>query len=244
MARGLGAVQLLDRLPDAVTAVAGLATQLGDTWFLFVGIGLLVVVGTRERSFTNTPVRDCAYLFALVIGASSLTVVLKHGFALPRPPGAATATPPAWLPAAATAIYESAVTGHGYGFPSGHALTTTAVYGGAAFALDVWDRERRLVLAGAATALVAGSRVALGVHYAVDVVVGIALGAGFLAGAVRLTDQRPAPALFLATLLAALAFAAAGTTDSALAFSTTAVGLVAWVGASRLADFGWSGAEG
>nr|WP_231736902.1 phosphatase PAP2 family protein [Halobacterium sp. CBA1126] len=163
-------------------------------WFVVVAIALLFVLGRKYQWLTDSPASDSVYLLALAVGAYSLTVALKHAFALPRPPGAATATAPSWIPALGRGAYESLVTGDGFGFPSGHALKTTVVYGGAAFALDVWNRRRRLAVAGLVTALVAASRVFLGVHYTVDVVAGCLVGVAFLAVAIRLTDQRPARA--------------------------------------------------
>jgi membrane-associated phospholipid phosphatase len=243
MSRGIGASELLARLPETATAVAGVVTQLGDTWFVLVAVGALFVFGTRDRSLTDDPARDCAFLFALAVGAYSMTAVLKHAFALPRPPGAGTATPPAWLPALGHAAYESLVTASGYGFPSGHALKTTAFYGGGALVLNVWDRNRRLVVAGTVTAAVAASRVVLGVHYAVDVVVGVVVGAAFLVGALRVTRRRPASALALSTVLGALAFATAGDQRSGLALSAAAAGLTVWVATERFEAFGADPAE-
>jgi membrane-associated phospholipid phosphatase len=243
MSRGIGEPELLERLPEAATAVAGLVTQLGDAWFVLVAVGVLFVLGTRDQSLTDDPASDCAFLFALVVGAYSATTVFKYAFALPRPPGVGTATPPAWLPALAHAAYESLVTADGYGFPSGHALKTVAVYGGGALILDVWDRNRRLVVAGAVTAVVAASRVVLGVHYAVDVVVGVAVGAAFLTGTMWLTDGRPTPALTLSTVLGGLAFATAGDLRSGLALSAAAAGLAVWVATDRAAAPGADPAE-
>jgi len=242
MSRGLGAVELFDGLPDAAVAVAALVTQLGDTWFLFAATGGLFLVGLRRRS--GSAAADGAVLFALVVAASSLTTVLKHALGLPRPPGAATAATLAWLPPAAAAAYESATAAGGYGFPSGHALTATAVYGGAALVLDVRDRRRRFLAAGTVIALVSASRVVMGVHYAVDVVVGIAVGAAVLAGTLRLADGRPTPVLAVATGLAALSFAVQGTDADALGVVGTALALAAWVGVDRLADRRRAAADG
>lgn len=243
MSRGLGEVELLGRLPDAASAVAGLVTQLGDVWFLFVVVGVLALVDARRRSLAEAAAL-CAYLFALTIAASSLTVVLKHAFALPRPPEAATATRLTWLPVAAESAYEATVTATGYGFPSGHALTTTVVYGGAALASDASNRNRRLLLAGTVITLVAVSRVVIGVHYAVDVAVGVALGVTLLGGVTRLIGKRPTPALVLATGLAALAAGVSGATDAGLALSNTVVALAAWVGADRFWDLPTAVVEG
>lgn len=44
----------------------------------------------------------------------------------------------------------------------------------------MWDRRRRLVAAAVVVGIVSLSRVFLGVHYGVDIVVGVLLGLGFL----------------------------------------------------------------
>ena len=229
MTRGIGGFELASAIPEVGTAIAGVVTQLGDAWFLLVGIGAIFVFARRNRSVTAEPRRDVVFLLALVVSAYALTTVLKHAFGLPRPPGAETATPPSWVPALAHGVYESFVTGDGYGFPSGHAVTTTVVYGGAAVALDVWTRTRRLVVAGAVVALVAASRVVLGVHYVVDVVAGVGVGVVFLAATLWLTDREPTRALALAAGLAALSFAVSGTYEAGLGLAATVVGLVVWV---------------
>jgi membrane-associated phospholipid phosphatase len=238
MSRGVGESELLAGVPEAAVTVAGLVTQLGDMWFVLVAIGAVFVVGTRRGSLTDRPASDAAFLFAFAVGAYALTTLLKQVFRLPRPPGAGTVTPPAWTPTLAHAGYESLVTATGYGFPSGHALKTAAVYGGGALVLNVWDRERRLVVAGVVTAAVSASRVVLGVHYVVDVVVGVVVGVAFLVGVMRLTDRHPAPALALATVLAGLGFVVAADLESGLALSAAAGGLMVWVGADRFGTVG------
>jgi hypothetical protein len=85
------------------------------------------------------------------------------------------------------------------------------------------------------TALVAASRVFLGVHSAVDVVLGSLVGLAFLAGVVRFTDQRPTRTLALSTALGGLAFATSGTSKSGLALTAAAIGFVVWTATDRLA---------
>jgi hypothetical protein len=108
---------------------------------------------------------------------------------------------PTWLPVAFEAVYVNAATGDGYGFPSGHALGTTVAYGGAAVLLDVWDRRRRTVAAGVVVVLVALSRLVLGVHYLVDVVVGVAVGLVLLWVALEIVEA-PDRLFALAVVLA------------------------------------------
>jgi undecaprenyl-diphosphatase len=73
-----------------------------------------------------------------------------------------------------------------YSFPSGHALAATVFYG--VLACYLWTRVRGVawrgaLLAGTAlmVALVAFSRLYLGVHYLTDVLAGVAEGLGWLA---------------------------------------------------------------
>jgi len=87
MSRGFGAVRFTSHLPDAVTAVAGVVTQLGDMWFVVAGICVLFVLASRYPSLTDTPANDSVYLLALTVGAYSLTVALKHAFAVAAPGG-------------------------------------------------------------------------------------------------------------------------------------------------------------
>jgi len=97
-------------------------------------------------------------------------------------------------PVALEPVFADIATGHGPGFPSGHALGTTMVWGGVALILDQGTRRARAAVAGTVVALVSLSRLVLGVHYAVDVVVGVALGLLALGALYWLTDRGPTPA--------------------------------------------------
>jgi undecaprenyl-diphosphatase len=93
-------------------------------------------------------------------------------------------------------VLEWAEDASGFGFPSGHAMNSTVVFG--ALALIVWRLwgpragAAALALSLALVVLVGSSRIYLGVHWTTDM-----LG-GFFAGAA-----------FLLVLLAALSLAAA-----------------------------------
>ena len=72
---------------------------------------------------------------------------------------------------------------HGYSFPSGHAMVSTVVYGGAAFLLSAaFPQWRRVIGPGAAVLifLIGLSRVYLGVHWPSDVLAGFAAGTTIL----------------------------------------------------------------
>jgi membrane-associated phospholipid phosphatase len=174
--RGVGETVLRD-LPDVVVFLFGLVTQLGDQWFFFVAFTSLYWLCWPQIS--ERPRRTAASFVGLALGSLALVTALKVGFALPRPPTAAMPSPPAW-PSPLADLFVSFTTDDGFGFPSGHAFGTTVVYGAAVVILDVWDRRRRLLAAAAIVGSVSLSRVVIGVHYGVDVVVGILLGLVFL----------------------------------------------------------------
>lgn len=248
--RGIGGVEFAGSLPDPVVAVAGLLTQLGDMWFLLLALATVYwrARGGRAPTLTTTPLRDCLFLLALAVGSYAAVGTLKPLLALSRPPGAAVATLPAWLPPAAAPVYESLVTADGYGFPSGHATTATAVYGGAAVVLTAGTRRLRYAVAGLVVGGVFLSRVVIGVHYLVDVAVGVVLGlavlSAFLAFVRRFgsgtepperTDppsagvHSPLPALAGALALAVVALAVAPEPEQLLALCGAAGGVGLWL---------------
>ncbi len=174
--RGVGET-ILTELPDVVVFLFGIVTQLGDQWFFFVAFTSLYWLCWPHIS--ERPRRTAASFVGLALGSLALVTALKVGFGLPRPPTAAIAAAPAW-PDPLADLFVSFTTDDGFGFPSGHAFGTTVVYGAAAVVLDVWDRRRRMLAAAVIVATVSLSRVVIGVHYGVDVVVGVLLGLVFL----------------------------------------------------------------
>lgn len=228
MTRGFGEVAFVEQLPDAVTLAFGLVTQLGDVWFLTLGAFALYWFGRRDSTITLDSRRDSAYAVALLLGAYTLTLVLKALFGLPRPPGAEDAVAPTWLPAVAGPVYESFVTGHGFGFPSGHALTTTVVYGGLATTLRVWNARKRAMVASLVVGLVALSRVVLGVHYVVDVLAGVAVGLVFLWAIDRYANGDPVRSFVPAVAFGLLAFPLTGSYKAAGVAAISVAGMAAW----------------
>jgi membrane-associated phospholipid phosphatase len=202
---GIGLVEAFGTLPDAVVVLFALLTQLGDLWFYFVVLSALYFFGDRlPRLGSAVDRRRAAYLIALALGSAALTVALKHSFALPRPPGAGTAELASLFPEAVRPLYVTAVTEDGYGFPSGHATGAAAVWIGAATVLGVGSRRVRYAVGGGVAGLVALSRVVIGVHVAVDVVVGLVAGIGYLAVADRISTRgtHPGRVFSLAVLVA------------------------------------------
>jgi membrane-associated phospholipid phosphatase len=214
--RGVGEMAVVETLPSVVVDLFGLLTYLGDP------VTLLAIVATgyllADHLGVSAPRMAAAIGFAL--GGVALTLALKHAFALPRPPGAGT---------------------DGFGFPSGHVMGATVVYGGLAGLLA--DRHRRLCHGGAVLiAVVAASRVVIGVHYLVDVVVGVGVGVGYLVVGFRLgpgwapervTVDDAGRAFALAAGVAVVALAVAVVLDT-VAVAAGAVG--GWLGWRLAAD--------
>lgn len=171
MSRGIGELDVIQgAVPDWLGIVVALLTQFGDVWFMVTLFGVLYLRQEAERDEL------------LVVGGISLCGVglyrgFKHLFALPRPDQPL--LDPASLSSVARPIYEFAAHASGFGFPSGHATMATIVYFGLATVLPFGTRHRRFIVAGSLVCLVSFTRLALGVHYLVDVVAGTVLG-GFV----------------------------------------------------------------
>lgn len=192
-----------------VIGIWGLITQLGDPWFLMV-LAILVYFLGAERSLAEGP-RDGAFVLAVTFAAFSLIDLLKNLFAAPRPSGAGTVTIPTWLPPVLEGTFRSVTTGTGYAFPSGHALGTTAVFAALASQLKVGSPSVRWAVAGAGVALVATSRVIIGVHFVVDVGVGVVAGASLFAIAASIGEKRPLRVFALGIVLGLLAVGVSAT---------------------------------
>jgi membrane-associated phospholipid phosphatase len=156
MTRGVGGIEALRSLlpPWAIDAFAVLTT-LGDTVFLVAVFLALYWFYDRDQG---------AVALAVFLGGVLLLTGLKTAFALPRPPPS-------------LRIVERA----GHGFPSGHAFGATVGFGLLALVFRTPRRPLRIALAAVAVLIVSVSRVAIGVHYAVDVAAGVAIGLAYLA---------------------------------------------------------------
>lgn len=204
MTRGFGELAAIGELPTALVVLAALVTQLGDVWFIFLLLGLCYWFGPTLPGPLSFERSQGAFLVALGLGASAVVTTLKESFAYPRPPGAGEAVGTELMPTLFQGGYVAAATGDGFGFPSGHALGASVVYGGLALAVG---SRRGYAVAAAVVPVVALTRVVLGVHYAVDVLAGLAVGGVYLAFVWRLCDRGSNAGR---ALVVALAFALAG----------------------------------
>lgn len=229
-----GVTEVFAGLPGWVALLFAVITQLGDAWFLFGSVSLCYWLA--DERIDATPRRSGAVLLALGICALASTVALKSLFAVHRPVGAGEATPPAWLPTAFDTFYTSISTGEGFGFPSGHAISSTVVYGGAALLFDRFSTDRkRLAGAVAVVATIALSRLVIGVHHLPDVLTGVAAGAAVLFGTLWISDGQPGVAFLVATGIAVIALAVAllgshtgEATKAAIGIGAGLGGIVEW----------------
>ena len=203
---GWGLTEALAGLPEWVALVFAVLTQLADAWFVFGGLTLLYFLA--DERLATRPRTAGATLIALAVCALAATVALKVTFGVHRPAAAGTATPPAWLPGILDAVYASISTGDGFGFPSGHATSATVVYGGLALVLDrLRTQQQRIAAAAGLVAVVALSRLVIGVHHLPDVLAGVVAGTAVLLVVSRLADGQPGRAFLAAAALGLVALA-------------------------------------
>jgi membrane-associated phospholipid phosphatase len=204
MTRGIGGIEAIQgTLPPGSGDVLALLTQLGDVWLLIVVLSL--VYWFRAR-------RPGAYAIMTLLGGLALVVGLKAIFELPRPPS-----------------MLRLVVVDGFGFPSGHAIAATVGWGVLALVLDEPNRRIRVGGAGAIVAVVAFTRVGLGVHYVVDVIAGIAIGLAYLGLVWTIAGREPERAGFVAAVGAFVGLVlSGGASDAVLLVGGTLGGLLAW----------------
>jgi membrane-associated phospholipid phosphatase len=149
-------------VPSATTAFTAVTT-LGSTAVLALVAAAVAgyLVGRGRRG-------DAALLVVALVGAQLLTWMLKATFERPRPTFDDPVASASW-----------------FSFPSGHALSSIAVYGALAYVLAGRARRTRARAAGLAgvallVAAVGFSRLYLGVHYLTDVLAGYSAGLAWL----------------------------------------------------------------
>jgi len=220
--------------PELLVIVFALITQLGDAWFLVVGLSMLYWIGPRYIENAR-PVAAIGIGFALL--GLSVVLALKSYIALPRPP--LSPVDPLMLPSVIGPFVAGEVDASGFGFPSGHAVGSTVVYGGLGLLLTVGRRRVRYLVAAGCILLISLSRVVLQVHYPRDVLVGIGVGLVLLAIGLTVakdTDRlRPERLFVLAAVASVVGLGVALWMDhpreilqGALAVGSTVGGVVIW----------------
>jgi membrane-associated phospholipid phosphatase len=228
MTRGVGGPEFAAGLSDPAAVGAALVTALGDVWFVFCLLGILYWFGPAMPGAVSLSRRAAAFGIALAVGGLAATTALKELFRLPRPSGAADPAGAALVPETLLGLYAEIGASGGFGFPSGHAVAAIVVYGGLALLVD---SRRGYAVAAVLCVVVPLSRVALGVHYLVDILVGAALGAAYLAAVYRYCGRGtdPASAMAIAVVVAIGGVAVSNTADTWLALGGALGGLVGWL---------------
>jgi membrane-associated phospholipid phosphatase len=149
-------------VPSATTFLSTVTT-LGST----AGLAL-VAAAAAAYLLRRGRRRDAALVVVTLVVAQLLTWILKAIFERPRP-----------------TFDDPVATASWFSFPSGHALSSIAVYGALAYvvARGVGSPRARTGVLGAAALLVATigfSRLYLGVHYLTDVLAGYSAGLALL----------------------------------------------------------------
>jgi undecaprenyl-diphosphatase len=148
----------------ALTHIARFVTFFGSVSFIATASICIALILAARRSWY----RLLAFVLGMA-GGSLLNILLKHFFHRQRP-----------------VLENPLVTLSSFGFPSGHTMGSTLLYGLLAIivanAIGKW-RWRVFTLAGAAlwVALIGLSRIYLGAHYLTDVLGAIAVGLAWLA---------------------------------------------------------------
>ena len=143
-----------------VADVLRFVTAMGRPQTLVVGAVLLAVFFVAR----GRP-RVGVFVVVATVGAWLIDNALKELFDRARP-----------------AFDEPLARSSGASFPSGHAMTSAAAYGAVAM---VWRRAWMTAAIVVLVSAIAFSRVALGVHWLTDVVVGVLLGGAWAWGCAR-----------------------------------------------------------
>lgn len=149
------------RSPGPVDALRTLTVLGSPVWLFAVSAIAAITLWRCDRT------RSAVFLVATAVGGGLLNTAVKVAVNRPRP-----------------SLVDPVATADGRSFPSGHAMSSTVVYGALLIVLVplLARRWRQVAVVTAAVIVVAigFSRLALGVHYVSDVLGGHVLGSAWL----------------------------------------------------------------
>ncbi|SDM63366.1 PAP2 superfamily protein [Halogranum gelatinilyticum] len=175
-----------EAVPPELAAVFAVITAFGGATGLVFLLSVLYWVGDR---------RPTALVVSFTLTALAVTLALKAGLGLPRPPAS---------------VQFVAHDADPYGFPSGHAVASVVVYGGLVLATERFRSWRGVAAATAIALLIGLSRVVIGVHYLGDVLVGFGVGLALLLVMWRVTRGDPRRGFAIAAVASLPALAVVG----------------------------------
>lgn len=155
---------------DVVDAVMITFTKIGDSPCLYGTTATVSLLALRRRLWPLVAVLLANAVLSLVIN-----MALKYWFVRDRP-----------------TLYDEITRPSTWSFPSGHAMSAMAVYGGlAAVLIGLYPKQRWLIVAAAAVVIVGigTSRVYLGVHWPLDVIAGWVAGVLFVVATVHIVHR-------------------------------------------------------
>lgn len=217
--RNVGVTEALHELvPEWLLELVTVISLLGD-WLVLVpllGLVYLFDIGSSLRRGLDETEPFCstrtAFVIATVFGGLAFTLLLKALFGAPRPPAEL-----------------HAVTPSENGFPSGHTMVATIGWGAIAWWLVDGRRTAATLVVALVVALVALSRLVLGVHFFVDVIASVVFGLLYLGLVAATIELRPLPVFLLAFVLALLAtVVSGGAARPLLALVGITVTIVGW----------------
>ncbi|WP_394739097.1 phosphatase PAP2 family protein [Natronococcus roseus] len=215
-----------DAFPEWLAFLVAFLSHLGSVWFVAPAVVL---------AFWYLDPRRFASWIGIVLGCYAVMIGLKGYFETPRP-GVDPAVAVESLPLPVALVYAPAVEISTSSFPSGHAMAAVVIWTMLALELDVGTRRQRIATAVAMVGLVSLSRVVVGVHFPVDVVVGTLVGLGYVAAMLAIRRRMRTRGNYAATtavfavgvVLALLALVTDGRTDAAALFGGSIGGMLAW----------------
>lgn len=226
--RDVGVTEFVRQHTDtSLLVLLGLLTQLGDVWFLFLLASSLYLWGP-STSKLGVSRENGAVLLGTVFLYIGLITLLKHAFLLPRPPGVMTPPPISKYHPQLRGIITSLTTASTPGFPSGHALGSTLVYGTLAAITTAGSRRTRLLVASCLIGVIGGTRIALGLHYVGDVIAGVIIGLASIPLVLRISKRwtDPTPVFLIAIILGGIGTL---TTRSPMSVGALGGGLGGWI---------------
>lgn len=162
--------ELVELVPDELA--------VGLVFFSFLGSIWLIGPATIVAYWADQTPKTLSWI-AIIIGCYALLAVLKPIFDVPRP-SVEPDIDPGYIPLIFEPLYHEAVTLDSESFPSGHAIAATVFWGLLAVDLQIGTSRQRMTAAVGIVGLVGTIRLALGTHFLMDILVGVAIGAGYL----------------------------------------------------------------
>lgn len=220
MNRSLGVTEwILAVLPSWSVSFFELLSLFGDLFVIVAVVGLVSLIDViqsvqRQGDRATAPLCSdrTSMLIATVFGGLALIVALEAVFTAPRPPAD-------W----------HAIVPSEYGFPSGHTMAALILWGALAQWMTVGRRQTRYVAVAGIVALVGVSRLALGVHYLVDVVAAVGFGLVYLLVVRRVMSGSPSRGFVIAVAISVVAVGvSAGSSRGLLALGGTVGAAVGW----------------